>query len=378
MDVKGDAFSNMLSEVVNDPTIKQKEPIKQEAKIAVAEKSKTSVVNAEPLKEKISEAVKTEAIKEVSKKADEALPKTIPVSIADPAKDNIAEAVKEDKKKAIAEPPLVVQSPIATAEPAKDKAIDFKREEEKNNIAEQQTAVPAISAVEKNKEAAPVTPGTTKAPPSASVNTIVKKMSSKTSLGIEVIYIDIFDGLSDTISVFIATDRTDSDTVSVKKSIEEKVMETAKSVVIKEVPVKKEEKKEADKVIDMTVPAPTSPAKENKTDSAQQQSTSKIPIINSDCKEQASQDVFLKLRKKMASANNEEMMINIAKKAFKSRCFLTEQIKNLGALFLKDEKRYGFFDAAYPFVSDSQNFAILESQLTDGYYINRFKVMIRH
>ena len=80
----------------------------------------------------------------------------------------------------------------------------------------------------------------------------------------------------------------------------------------------------------------------------------------------------------MAAASNEEVMITMAKKMFKSKCFTTEQVKNLGTLFLKDADRYSFFDAAYPFVSDSQNFAILESQLTDGYYINRFKVMIKH
>ena len=47
-------------------------------------------------------------------------------------------------------------------------------------------------------------------------------------------------------------------------------------------------------------------------------------------------------------------------------------------LFLKDEGKYKIFDAAYPFVSDSYNFSTLETQLTDVYFINRFKVMIRH
>ena len=86
----------------------------------------------------------------------------------------------------------------------------------------------------------------------------------------------------------------------------------------------------------------------------------------------------MKLRKKMASENKDDNMIGVAKKAFKSNCFSTEQIKNLSVLFLKDDGRYRFFDAAYPFVYDSQNFNTLQMQLTDEYLINRFKAMIRH
>ena len=71
-------------------------------------------------------------------------------------------------------------------------------------------------------------------------------------------------------------------------------------------------------------------------------------------------------------------MIAVARKTFKSTCFSTEQIKNLSVLFLKDDGRYKFFDAAYPFVYDTQNFSSLQQLLTDPYFIDRFKAMIRH
>jgi hypothetical protein len=80
----------------------------------------------------------------------------------------------------------------------------------------------------------------------------------------------------------------------------------------------------------------------------------------------------------MAEADNADEMISRAKKIFKTKCFTTEQVKNLSVLFLKDEGKYNFFDTAYPFASDSQNYVSLQSQLTDTYYIDRFKVMIRH
>lgn len=101
-------------------------------------------------------------------------------------------------------------------------------------------------------------------------------------------------------------------------------------------------------------------------------------MANSDCKNFASEDDFIKLRKKMAAEDNDDDMVATARKQFKSKCFTVEQVKNLGVLFLKDEGKYKFFDAAYPFVSDSYNFGTLEIQLSDNYFISRFKAMIRH
>ncbi|MEO6539142.1 MAG: DUF4476 domain-containing protein [Ferruginibacter sp.] len=100
--------------------------------------------------------------------------------------------------------------------------------------------------------------------------------------------------------------------------------------------------------------------------------------INSDCKSQATDTDFLKLRKKMVSESKEDKMLSVARKAFKSDCYSTLQIKNLGTLFLNDEGRYKFFDVAYPFVYDSQNFSDLQTLLSDEYLINRFKTLIRH
>ncbi len=103
-----------------------------------------------------------------------------------------------------------------------------------------------------------------------------------------------------------------------------------------------------------------------------------VMLTNSDCISNASDEDFLKLRKKMASASSDDDMIGLAKKAFKQKCFSTDQVKNLAVLFLKDEGRYNFFDQAYPHVWDSSNYKLLEGQLTDPYFVNRFKAMIRH
>ena len=97
---------------------------------------------------------------------------------------------------------------------------------------------------------------------------------------------------------------------------------------------------------------------------------------NSDCKNFATDNDFLNLRKKMAEENDNDKMIRVAKKFFKSKCYSTAQIKNLSYIFLTNDSKYQFFEAAYPFVSDSNQYPTLENQFTDPYYLNRFKALV--
>jgi hypothetical protein len=99
-------------------------------------------------------------------------------------------------------------------------------------------------------------------------------------------------------------------------------------------------------------------------------------MINSDCKKAATQNDFLELRKKMAAETGEKEMLKTANKQFINTCFTTEQVKNLGVLFISEEERYKFFVAAFPFVSDTHNFGTLEDQLSGEYYKGRFKAMV--
>jgi Domain of unknown function (DUF4476) len=100
--------------------------------------------------------------------------------------------------------------------------------------------------------------------------------------------------------------------------------------------------------------------------------------FNSDCKANATDDDFFKTRKKMVAEDSDDAMVDAARKQFKQKCYSVEQIKNLSLLFLNDAGKYKFFDAAYPYTSDTQNFAGLEALLKDEYYIKRFKSMLRN
>lgn len=117
----------------------------------------------------------------------------------------------------------------------------------------------------------------------------------------------------------------------------------------------------------------------SKDDSAAAVAASKKPLLlmNSDCVNFASEYDVDKLRVKMLSTNSVDDKVAAAKKVFKTKCFVTRYIRGLSELFPNDEARFKFFDAAYPFVSDTGNFRQLLDLFTDELYIARFKALVR-
>jgi len=166
------------------------------------------------------------------------------------------------------------------------------------------------------------------------------KSESSTTTGIGLVFLDISDQSTDTIRILIPP--------GIKKTTP--------------VQSNQEEKKFLD------IPP---------VDSVGKETVSKATIKSNNCKSVAVEDDFFKLRKKMAAQNKEDAMIAEAKKTFKTKCFSTTQVRNLSALFLTDESKYKFFDTAYQYVSDLENFSTLQSALKDEYFINRFKAMIQ-
>jgi hypothetical protein len=98
--------------------------------------------------------------------------------------------------------------------------------------------------------------------------------------------------------------------------------------------------------------------------------------VRTDCRRMASEKDMVSMRKKMIMITDEDEMITIALKDFKSRCYSTERIQNLSYVFTTDKGRYKLFDAAFPYVYDPSNFPLLERLLNDDYYINRFRALV--
>jgi len=183
---------------------------------------------------------------------------------------------------------------------------------------------------------------------------VTKRSESSTTEGFGLVFIDEYaNGIKDTIRLLIPN---------------------SKPVV----QVNKEEPKEDKKFLD--IPAAPQVKKDEKIEEPKPVSNEMTPIrpeAKNNCNDLASESDFFTLRKIMAAAQSDDDMIGEAKKYSKMKCFATSQIKNLGALFLNDEGKYKFFDAIYNYTSDAENFSLLQSELKDEYYINRFKAMLR-
>ena len=330
---KTDAFSTMLSNVVNDSTIRQTETVREEIKKVPAKDT-----------EKIVSAVTKEH-------------------------DSLATQ-------------LAVEIPKNEIRPAGEKATK-------------------ISVVEKNERERTVGVATNEGR-----SAIRRSLFNTNADGTEMVFIDDLGEKKDTITVFIPADKNvlplaeaqpkdkDRPKEDQQRKEEQKPKEEIKlKEEPKTEPTKQEEKKDV-KFLEIEVPAPGKKTEEIKpaenkiaekkdTDKPVAKTTTEPPVtrspmINSDCKSFASDADFMKLRKKMVAEDNDDDMVGLAKKVFKTKCFTVEQVKNLSVLFLKDAGKYSFFDMAYPFVSDSHNFSTLQSQLSETYYINRFQSMIRH
>ncbi|RYY67766.1 MAG: DUF4476 domain-containing protein [Chitinophagaceae bacterium] len=259
------------------------------------------------------------------------------------------------------------------------KEVDKKREKESKK-EEPIVAVPVSDPIEVAKvqeKAVETTNSAAVAPPSV----IRKLTTSQTGEASNITY--------------LITDEYGSDTVSISIPMEKAVASTATSATIEkaaatEKPADKAQKQgDEPKFIEIDLPNPNNNSAASPTASEKPKekpeavvTTDKtagqpLKMINSDCKTVAGEDDFLKTRKKMTAQKSDDAMVEAAKKLFRQKCYSTAQVRNLSVLFLKDEGKYKFFDAIYPFVYDSNEFRQLESQLSEEYYISRFRSMIR-
>lgn len=235
-----------------------------------------------------------------------------------------------------------------------------KKEDSTIAIKEQDQPKPKEQDPVKNTEVK--TPEIKTEPVEEYKRSVVRKKSERsTSEGLGLVFIDDYGkGKKDTISIFIPNQKV-------------RFVETKQPV--------KEEKKFLD-ISDINNNGAT--VKGNNIDTVKKNDSTETkivketaPVSKNKCAAVAEEADFFKLRKKMAAETNDEAMVDVAKKTFKTKCFTTSQIKNLSTLFLNDNGKYKFFDAAYTHVSDDDNFPGLQAELKDEYYINRFKAMLR-
>lgn len=201
--------------------------------------------------------------------------------------------------------------------------------------------------------------------PAESVSGIKKLKQENIATGINITYLDSINNKTDTVLVFIPV-------IAVSTSKKTEYAKPREIQTKDSLPPTKDSR-----FIDMELPNPN--LKKDTVVMAPDTLTGgemKTAVQNANCKQEATSKDFRNLRKQMAAEATDNSMINVALKKFRSTCFSTEQVKNLGSLFLGDEGKYKLYVAAYPFVSDLPEFKSLLSELKDEYYISRFKAML--
>ncbi len=328
------AFTNILAKVADDPTIKEK------------------TVRPKPADEKMKDPV----VQEVVKKEEMVAPRDTPVQKTSVKMDNTetknAAASTEKMDTAMKAP--VVQVPMVKKETPETKTAiintvkkDTMTEKPAETIPQQ--VVKTEPVLEDKKE--PTLPKET-ITTEYKRSVITRRSESSTSDGFGLTFIDEMpDGNKDTIKILIPHPGT--------------------ALAKKEIP--REEKRFLDITAETTK---TEQEKNVVLDTAQKLSS---PVVaGGKCAGVAEEADFFKLRKTMAAAEGDDDMIMEARKYFKTKCFMVAQIKNLASLFLSDEGKYRFFDLAYGYAADPVNFASLQTELKEEYYINRFKAMLRN
>jgi hypothetical protein len=311
---KTDAFSNMLSEVVNDSTIRQADPmINENNKVTIKEQEKKStdlIVEQEPVIQKSKV--------EMSNNTSAAIVKT---------RDSL-------------------------------QGINVKQVVSNNGKS-----------------------------------SISRSLIKKEAQGIRMVFVDRIKGTVDTVNVFISEDKLPVEMIDVKP-IETKVpvQQINPAVSIKEDKVGKARFIDIELPVSSGVNSDKKPV-ENAISESKESSSMNIErvavdlpaqqahqtlMVNSDCTVLASEEDIMKLRKRIMAAGSDDDKLKVTKKYLKAKCFMVEQIRELSVLFSKDDARISYFEIAFPFVFDSNNFVKLQNQLKDPNYINRFQLMIRH
>jgi hypothetical protein len=309
------AFTDILSKAANDPSLREK-PV-----FAVA-KTVEKV-------EDISPAVVKEEVNKPEKQ---------------PVNDSKSTVKPEEKTETNQQPIVLKEEKVAPAikeQPGAESKAPLVQKDD-SSVAKTEVQVKEMSPGTAIKQETTPQKDEVKTAPVAvyKKSIVIKKSESSTTDGFGLTFIDQYiDGQKDTIKIIIPN---------------------SKELLAKENEQQADEKKFLD-IGEQT--------KENNL-------SSKV-ISKTNCSSVSSENDFLKLRKKMAGQKTEEAMTEEAKKIFKTKCFTTEQIKNLGNLFLNEAGKFQFYEAAYPYSSDKDNFTVLQTELKDNYFIHRFKNLVK-
>ncbi|MBO9594852.1 MAG: DUF4476 domain-containing protein [Niabella sp.] len=197
--------------------------------------------------------------------------------------------------------------------------------------------------------------------PKAGKNAVVKLSQHSSGTGTVVVYEDRSNGNAEQIEITIP---------AAAEAPEEKAAETpVKETAAKAAPAAKNDRQFA---------VQEKPAVPQENSAASKKEVKEAPkAVPGNCKSVATEGDFLKLRRDMAGKENDDQMIEEARRAFKNKCYTAAQVKYISSMFLSNAGKYNFFEASRGHISDSENFSTLQSELKDTYYKEKFNSLIK-
>jgi hypothetical protein len=317
---KTDPFSVMLANVVNDSAILY-----------------TQVKPAVP----VTTQVKTT---EAQEKEKEAL-----------VKEEAATIVRDT----VSTQPVIATNPEKKVTPARDSVITAAVEIQKDTVLSSVTTPRTDSSViaSQTQQQVPV-----KEKPAIEKPFISRIKETKTAESYQAIYLEQYNYHTDTIDIAIAVEP-----ITAVSSSNPKLNSAAQQPVkapAQQVPATR---KDSNSVVLQIGSV---------TDTFQVKKRTVI-MINSDCKNFATENDVDKLRIRILGEKSIDDQLNTARKYYKNKCFTVKQLRALTELFATDENKYRFLDLSYAFASDSGNYYLLEEVMGEDYYKNRFRAMIR-
>ena len=357
--LSNDPFSSMLAAVVDDPTIREKP-------YTAPEEKKTVVVAPAPAESSAVVKAENKPVVKTNVPANgKAQSKTVQHPPAQSSSPAVAAGTVATKK--------VVSSPAADSLTVKDSGS--------------KAATPVVQVPKETKpdsSAMAVVNESTKQPTAAvskpaivAADAILKTYQNEGTSGIDLVYIDGKDGNNDTIRIFISKEAVEAKPAVVSPVVNEKppTRNTGDPRFLDMAVYPKSVPGDAQAVQNQQTTKDSS-ASVAKMDSAKIELPEMV-ATNPNCKAVATDEDLVKLRKKVITKRDEDEMVMIALKEFKTKCYSTEKIRNLSYIFLTEKGKYSLLDAAYPYVYDPGNFRQLNELFTDTYYINRFQALFR-
>lgn len=362
---KEDAFSRLMAGVVNDTLVMynsyvddEPETVKAPTSTASANKPPSAVVQIKTIEDSSTKTTPNNVTKATTVNVESGLARN----------DHLKQQEEFNKNEAVK-----INRPIANSENTPAPQADIHTTKVTTSVAPKETATTNLGNAKNVEETKPSLYKPINEPKRLSFVKMVQEQKSDSSLILVFADVKVKGGI-DTIELTIPLD------------MERRIAATKQPDPIKNEisPVNSIIKEATAKAQDSPVAITHEPVKDSMGNSKIENNTkveekpaAAETVMNNQCRFNATDYDIDKLRVQLMSIPNDEDKVISARSLFKLKCLSVKQVLALNELFKTDEGKYRFFDAVYSHVSDVGNFVQLESLLSDPYYINRFKAMIR-